>query len=90
MVDEPAPKKRGRPRKPEAEKVPRESKPMGRPPKEGEAMRDRIDLRLAPSVVEAIDRVVAARLLARTGGGPAITRTDVVREIIEDWLAARR
>ena len=90
MVDEPAaPKKRGRPRKPETEKAPRESKPMGRPPKDGEAMRTQMTVSLSPRQFAAVNAELHARLQAWCQDGPVPTRGDIVRDALDAWFAAK-
>ena len=87
MADEPSPKKRGRPRKPESEKAPRAPKTMGRPPKDGEAMRAQVTLTLSPRQFAAVNAELAARLQAWREGEPVPTRGDVLRDALDAWLA---
>lgn len=90
MVDEPAaPKKRGRPRKPEAEKAPRESKRMGRPPKEGVTMARQIKVSFTQAQLEAVEAEFNERMRAWREGNPVPSVAEVIRGAIDFWIAGK-
>ena len=66
--------------------VPEPPKRMGRPPKGDAAMGGAIHLRLPAEQLAALDRAVE---LERARTGYPVSRTDVARRVLEEWLRAQ-